>query len=1330
VDYHAVINPKEPTLRLLSLILSFALSLNLYGATTAAPAKGVVIDPDGSPVAKCRVIAVALESTAAQLERYRSDKPERVALATAESSASGEFAIEVTGASTFRLQFEADGFAPGGTIARAGEELGAAMLPRASAKEGRVVAQGKGVAGVHVVYRSFTAEVVRVTDGEGKFRVPDPGMWSSEVFAVDPRFAPELIRRAIGQVPLSIDVREGSGISGKVLAADGKSVVARAKIAVDGWSYGETADDGTFELHHVSPSWNDLMASLADLSARATRGSNLVMTLRLSTSSTFRGRLMDVAGRTPLGGAVVALIQFPPTSGAARQEVVSGSKGDYRFDAVAPGTYQVFFSLPDYFSQSQSLTIPNGESVTRDLFAVRAGKLVGVVIDEDKGPMPGAGIRLARQDAMMSFLPTTAYTAPNGRFVVRVVEPNIDLVPQAVKVGEPEARGAALRLASGERRDIALMIPRGIAFRGKVTGEDGKPLAGVRVKTAEHDENAQWMWPQTLGQWRPDEPSPKTGSDGMFTVRLKPGTYYAAFRLPGYATRSIMTVKVDRGVEPLSVILVKGASISGRVQRAGAPLAEAMVMVSGLSMSPATAGPDGSFVINDLEPGDTQLTIVKDTIRIGRKVTAPADSLVIEVPPGETISGHVVTKDDGRPVTDFRAGLSTAQRMGGQTRYSPPQWKTFRNAEGTFALENVATGVTDVVVSAPGYVVKRASGLNVEEGKGVKDLHVVLETGTTITGTVTGPDDLPLSGVFVGVSVKDSPPVNDPWNSSRGVTDVAGMYSIEQLEPGEKIVMFQKRGYAVEQRTARMDGKAQTIDVRLSKGRELHGRVMTAEGVPVGDAQVQASSPGGQSFGSAKTDDAGSYKMEGLGAGRYTVGASKSGFVSATRRDLDLDTTGGVVDLVLERGAAIHGLIRGLSPTEIQKAEVYATAGSGGWQTANVSADGTYHLAGVPVGTVKVGVGVNSSVAGIRSIPSKTVEVPAGGDLEVNFDVPTGTSVQGRVTRDGKPMTSANVQFASAEVGVDSYSSASVDDRGAYELKGLGPGKYNVTVVEKFTRARLFNAVHEVTAAGESYDIDIKSGGVRGRVTDSGTGNPVEGAVISLEAVDRPDGSYWSRPSGLTGSSGELVIEGVSEGHYKAVAQRPHYAQAMVDLTVDSSGAAQPFELKMTPTEGPLVRVIDARDSRPLSAWISARDARGTTVFEQRSFGSSSDSIHVPLSDGRYRILASVYGYALRGVDVIVPSADVTIALTPGGSLVIQSSGGGSHTAQLIDAVGAVHLLNPYSVDGKFQVDPGTTTLNNIEPGSYTLRVLDTKGATESSVPVTIREGETTRVTR
>ncbi|HVT05556.1 MAG TPA: carboxypeptidase-like regulatory domain-containing protein, partial [Thermoanaerobaculia bacterium] len=156
--------------------VSFVLSLLWVISTNAAPVKGVVIDPGGAAVSGCRVTAYALEGTEAQVLRYESDKPDRKSLASATSNAAGEFSIDVPAERVFQLQFEAEKFAPAATPVANGEDIGAVLLTPAPTKVGSLRAKGKPVAGARVIYIG-AAEMITVTDTEGKFRVADPGLW-------------------------------------------------------------------------------------------------------------------------------------------------------------------------------------------------------------------------------------------------------------------------------------------------------------------------------------------------------------------------------------------------------------------------------------------------------------------------------------------------------------------------------------------------------------------------------------------------------------------------------------------------------------------------------------------------------------------------------------------------------------------------------------------------------------------------------------------------------------------------------------------------------------------------------------------------------------------------------------------------------------------------------------------------------------------------------------------------------------------------------------------------------------------------------------------------
>ena len=66
---------------------------------------------------------------------------------------------------------------------------------------------------------------------------------------------------------------------------------------------------------------------------------------------------------------------------------------------------------------------------------------------------------------------------------------------------------------------------------------------------------------------------------------------------------------------------------------------------------------------------------------------------------------------------------------------------------------------------------------------------------------------------------------------------------------------------------------------------------------------------------------------------------------------------------------------------------------------------------------------------------------------------------------------------------------------------------------------------------------------------------------------------------------------------------------------------------------------------------------------------------------------------------------------------------------RLTDANGLAYGANPFG-QGQFQIvpAPGTTTLQNIAPGTYRIDVLDASGQVVTSQPVTINEGQPTEI--
>ena len=122
-----------------------------------------------------------------------------------------------------------------------------------------------------------------------------------------------------------------------------------------------------------------------------------------------------------------------------------------------------------------------------------------------------------------------------------------------------------------------------------------------------------------------------------------------------------------------------GVEITGRVTRGGVGVEGVDVNAfSQEGMANAVTGPDGSFRLADLTPGQMMLNVMKRDafIQQMRPTNAPAQDVVIELPPGGRISGRVVDKNSKNP-HDVLGRISTGAGGGGM-RHDAAGAKAFR----------------------------------------------------------------------------------------------------------------------------------------------------------------------------------------------------------------------------------------------------------------------------------------------------------------------------------------------------------------------------------------------------------------------------------------------------------------------------------------------------------------------------------------------------------------------------------------------------------------------------------------------------------------------------
>jgi protocatechuate 3,4-dioxygenase beta subunit len=981
------------------------------------------------------------------------------------------------------------------------------------------------------------------------------------------------------------------------------------------------------------------------------------------------------------------------------------------------------------------VTLTAAGAVDRSLPVTKQARVVGNVIDDDKRPVAAAWVMPAAEAARPGRGPRMrpgpgfgAMSGPDGRFVVRSVEPDEETSLEATKKGLPGGKAPAMKLASGETKSgVVITIPRGIEVTGIVTDQAGTALSGVTVTAAspERGGGGQVMIRMMLGESAGAE-DVQTGSDGRFSMRLAEGNYYLSFRREGFAPYRSSPVDVKPGVAPVEVTLQPGAEIAGRVVRTGGAGIDgvALQVMMGGGASGTTTGPDGSFIIKDLAPGTVMLMVRKpdEFIQMMRSVNAPASDLTIEVPKGVSVSGRVIDKASGSPVTEFSAGVSGESSGGGMRIMMQPVLKSFRTDDGTFQLDGLAPGPLQLIVSAPGYVQQRVPGLVLEEGKPVRDLEVALETGTKISGRVTGPDGKALSSVNVRQQRQGGAGGGPGMGGGFATTDAEGNYQLEAVEPGEKSIAFSKDGYPPATKSVTVSGREMKLDVQLSRGATVAGVVVTEGGSPVPGATVQMESAT-SGYQEVTTDANGAFRIDGVSEGRVSIVAGKRGWVDAELNDVDVAAATSL-RLVLGQGGRITGRVTGLQSSEYSQVRVTARTASAD-SGATPDSTGAFTIEGAPTGTVRVVATKGAGFAGsFQSTEAKTVELSVGGEAMVDLEFRNDRVVSGVVRVNHAALGGASVRFNPTSPTLQTRGTATTDASGKYEVRGLADGDYEVTVFDA-TRMSAHNETRQVSGSA-SIDIDIVTATLRGRVTDSDSGSGVAGARISFEPKSGESSGMITRRVSESDASGSFVVDNIVPGAYTARAEKESYGQDVRDVTVGESGA-EGVDFAIAKNDGIRLRLVDARSGTALAGAVRIIDPLGRTAYEG-NVAASSEGSKISLAPGTYRLSVFAEGYALATGSVTAPSASTALGLTPGGTIDLEFDGSEAATGRLIDATGADYQRGFWMRQPTFRIDPGITTLRNIAPGSYTVALLDGSGNVAKTWPVNVIEGRTTKV--
>ena len=1264
----------------------FLLALILSAATASAAVTGTVVAADGAPLAGARVRAFAREPFSATAARLLSSSPDPVPIATTESAADGRFSIDAKGNATIDVVVDAAGREPAALYAADGDDAGAISLSTASkARRVRIVADGKPVANA-LLYLGHSL-LVR-SDAQGNAFRANAG---EAAFIVHPDYGVGFLAERNGEVQL----RRGTALRGRVVARDGTTPVAGATLVAGGWPMARSGDDGTFTIAHAPARLHALVAvSGNDAGSAAVDGAKPTQ-IRLGTAASLSGTV-TAKGQAPVAGATVSI------SGEGMfDSAVTDAKGRYALAALPAETYSAQAMHPAYVNAGMG-NVRATPTTTRAFALQPRSRVRGVVLTEDKKPAAGAFVGGGLTRGGMNPI---AMTTPAGEFTLRLPETD-RLFVEAWKSGYAVALSPMFTLQPGETKSgVTLTLQRGFPLQVKVVDRDRTPVANAAVDitlAAVADANDVVPVPCSVVDRLKCR---LTGADGVMETRLGEGKYTVRVGGDDFLMKVLPEQALTARSSPLVVTVERGAEVSGRVVFAdGTPVADARVgplgsFVGGGAVSDA----NGTFTLKQLpRTPETLVAIVIDESPLRSapvKVTPPARDVTLTIPTPSRLEGRVIDRATSQPVTSFtvlamRRELNTASRG-----------LDVNDANGTFVLKRVQPGALELRVTAPGYVGATVSDLLVEEGRALTGVEVKLDLGGRVVGHVTAGGS-GAAGVHVRTGTRRR-------NVASATTDANGDYTLDGVTPGDETIDFMKDGFVTKHKSVQIvAGKDNRIDVELDRGREIRGRVVDKSGQPVANARIAANTQAVPRAANSMSDADGQFTISGLEDGRYIVSAQKNGYVGASADDVDA-AAGRPVTLTMDRGAAITGRVLGLPAEDLPQVRVSAS-GHNASASERVDASGNFILTGIPDGSITV-TAFKPGMPMRQSAP-KVIQVVNGSAPPIDIDFGAGITIRGRVTRNGVAVSGGNVSFSPRGRGGVRSANGMIAADGEYEVSGVEPGDYDIRV---YAGGGGNDAVQYTVVGNAVFDIDLKGASVRGIVVDAATGVPLPDVHVFI-TLAAGGNRVWRNAT--TDSDGRFTLDTLADGAYTLRTEREHYAAASQTVTV-SGGSTPPLELRLTRGQEAVVRLVDSETGASLDGSVGLVDQQTKKFVGSNGSGRAEDgAIHIWAAPGRYTASIRVNGYLTQNVDVVVPGAEVRVAMTRGATLVITSRSGGRFRLVppgVPSTAGRVGMM--------IGVAPGQRTpLNSLTPGMYEVdRVSDDGKSVLQKYSVLLTAGQT-----
>lgn len=498
------------------------------------------------------------------------------------------------------------------------------------------------------------------------------------------------------------------------------------------------------------------------------------------------------------------------------------------------------------------------------------------------------------------------------------------------------------------------------------------------------------------------------------------------------------------------------------------------------------------------------------------------------------------------------------------------------------------------------------------------------------TGTIVGRVVESTTGQGIPAIVVHARPLDPRRTAIQGATDGLGRYRFAGLPPGR----YEIRTYGDDKyrrpdlglkefRTEIAAGQTVTMPViELTQGLAVTGRVVTAQGRPIGSARVYAYTREPESDAGANAAPDGSFRIAGLTASTQTfLYAMADGFAMEQVGPFDITGAGPHrFELVMAPHGVIHGVIsdpdgvpvEGIAVVPSQVGRSYSRT----WFDFTPSdSRGEFKVWGLHPGKYRLDFALKLR-SGYRTLPTKdapTVDIGAGDvldDLRLTYSEIERLSLSGTIlTPDGDPVYRARVTLSPDGAASPTFE-ASSDKEGRFEVTNLAPGTYDLFAIH-YT----FGEQHVTGLQAGSTDARVvlpKRVNVSGVVVDADTGDPVASFALA-EMSRRIDYRQVMEWVDFVQPEGHFVLEGVQPGNRTILARAKGYLPTNVSISLRAGEPEDRVRIRLQPARVILGKVVDMSGRPVQDAEVSFVPADGTGLgpsdFENIRSKSGGDGL-------------------------------------------------------------------------------------------------------------------------